>query len=164
MRIFSTSLAVLSAVFSATAFAGGWGPWQFHKDPAAFQQFPPTLSQYEFGARTHEFTIDGLDAEFQGSLAGTTPKLKTDPAYASMMGKYNAAMKRYAADKIKWNDLDNWAQHAKEEPSSDDLARLRSEGQAITTDMQNIGVTLRLLPGELTRIQNAQQWRKVSTR
>ena len=25
-------------------------------------------------------------------------------------------------------------------------------------------LTLRLLPGELTRIQNAQQWRKVSTR
>jgi hypothetical protein len=164
MRLVSTSLAALSATFAATAFAGGWGPWQFHRDPSAFQMFPPTLSQYESGAQTHESTVDGLDAEFQGSLAGATAKLKTDPAYLSMMGKYDAAKKRYAADKIKFADLDKWAQGVKDDPTSADLARLRSEGQALTTDMQNVGVTLRLLPGELTRIQNAQQWRKVSTR
>lgn len=155
---FVMSAAALSCTLDGCMFL------HMQRDPNTAQVFPPTLSQMESGVRMNESNIDGLDSDFQGSLAGTTPKVKADPGYLSMMGKYGAAKKRYDDDKTKWAQLDAWAQSVKSDPIKEDLDRLRSEGAAIDTDLRNIGVTLRLLPGELTRIQNTQQWKNVSSR
>ena len=163
MRHLIRSLAV-GAIASVALPLGGCMFWHMQRDPNTSQIFTPTLSQMETGYRMNVSNVEGVDSDFQGSLAGVTEKVKTDPGYLSMMGKYNAAKKRYDEDKSKWTTLDSWAQSVKSDPIKEDLDRLRAEGQASITDLGNIAVTLRLLPGELTRIQNAQQWRKVSTR
>ncbi|MHB8419463.1 MAG: hypothetical protein ACYDCL_15415 [Myxococcales bacterium] len=149
-----------SFLSAAAVSLGGCMFFHLQRDPNAAQVFPPTLSQLGSGVRTNESNIDGLDEEFQGSLAGATSKMKASSSFASLMGKYHAALKRYAADKKKWSELEAWANSVKSDPVQSDLDRLRGDGNAINMDLTNIGVTLRLLPGEVTRIQNQLAWQR----
>ncbi len=150
----SIPVAVAAAAFALE----GCMFMHMQRDPNTAQVFAPTLSQLGSGVRTNESNIDGLDQDFQGALAGVTPRMQSKPSFASLMGKYHAALHRYEADKKKWADLAAWANAVKSDPVRDDLDRLRGDGNAINMDLQNIGVTLRLLPSELTRIQNEVAW------
>jgi hypothetical protein len=154
-----TIFTVISSLVLPLAFPlSGCMFMHMQRDPQTALLFPPTLSQTESGVKINESQIEGVNSDFQGALAGVTDSMKTNPTYLSMMGKYDAAMKRYEDDKAKWAELETWAQTAKKDPVKEDLDKLRSEGQAISTDLSSIAVAVRLLPGDLTRLQNAAQF------
>jgi hypothetical protein len=123
------------------------------KDPTTAQVFPPSLNAMDTRIKMSITSVEGADSEFKGSLKGTTPKMQQSPDYASMLGKYEATMKRLEGAKAKWKEISTWAETVKADPDKDDLGKLNSEGSALAVELANIDSSLRQLPGDMTRVQ-----------